>query len=971
MKSISFFIALVLFLNATAQKFSEDSIYLSQRLEPFRKHLDSVSKDIDAARLLLLYQTRYVPKDTFKTFLKDPVQSFHWPHKSNVIPFPFAKYFGDQIIDNDSNNVPFIETEYNLFNKDYLSFLKSEYLKQKKHKEKINILLKYLESLNASYPSKEDWKFSRSNTFIKYKNRIWFHLGQMPVDTTKSDLLADCAETFETIDAVWWRSTIFYLYVESNTLLLKPFSKLYNEKKLTPSTDSAFSIQYLTKHNLTDRLIRNYYGMHQVLSPDLTININNELYPLERKKNRYHENVRWVLKVMSAADSTRKDQLTKIECDFLLKSCFFPDLKKIKFRTNFLYDLGDLIDGYLSHLLTSRIVEMTNQKKFYTYFTLGNILYSLHQDEHALKAYYKAYDIILTNNEILSPEVFEAYFWRVTSVYKRIIWDIDEISKLTTEAKRFCYLYTLAHNRDDYKNVEHEPAIHALTTVNLNRLLYFNNESNRAKDILIKTKKDLLADSIYSELNSYKLLAVYNELIENGWLFLENAESDQEERADSLVIAEYKNPESISPTFYENPLISEELSNFEKIEIDAGWAYDMFELNKEIKRKTDSVNALSTQISYLSKSIKILNDSLKKVDSALQSKSKENERLDSANKRLNAANEILVDSAAKLTDRINSQDERIKNQERAIASNKNTITILGIIAGLLVIAAVVSIISLWKLRKERKRLRLEISYLNQEISDLGEEKLKLTDEVSTLLSQKEANRIRYETELKYENEKVLREYGLKHEIVEVFVNLEGAFNAMVDISNMPPTQKKPLELYKAKLSKLTAFARNYYRALKDDYNTVDSEVQLSEEYTEMAKILRNVNDIVFTDERTIKPKEIVLPPHLINGLTKNAIEKGSIANRVLHIQVCDEMRNSEYVLIIKDDGKGIGQGFDIANLDEHSTGIKGIEAQLKYFNSRSEHLYTIELNNDSFINGASSENISGTIVILTFKPKAA
>lgn len=936
----------------TSQNYSEDSALFSQKLEPFRKHLDSVAQDIDPTELVYLFQKPYSPdtNDILKYNSIEPIIAHTHEHNpwfpyNNISLLP-PGYSSDELIKNDTSQSLFVEIGYPLPNRSDLLWCKSQFEKAHKTSDKIQAMLDYVAHLSRCYPNQNNWRFSESNTMRKY---IWYLSSlfrTLPRDTIKCDLLFKEAEMLADIDMSWFRYEIYQNYVDARTILFAPYWDKLRDERL--KGDTVLYNTYILKNNISTWLLKTYRGLLATLTPDRYSNVNNELYAIEKRKLMYLREMRDILRLAVRIDTNKKQELEEVELLILFQAVSSGPYSRARNIQNLFYDLDNLLASDLNALLLLPNETISEKKQFYLYLSLSVIFSNLRQNKYALKSIYKAYEVMLSANKIIQPDIFEITFYMATTILKKDPALLESYNPFFYDANNFCYFYELMWGSAAYRNATLTQRGVAIRKINRMRVLYFKGQHEYVKNILTNAKRYILNDTISSLANEYDLGFIYEELFTNNWIEPNDAKFAKEKEMDNAMIAGFTNPSSVYSTFDGNSDIAQQYGALMRIENQSEWKYYAANLKDSIavaQKALDQKNALiiikQTEIVRLGKVNSDLTDTInhknKLLDTLTTKISNKNAEIDSLGKRIEG-------SIRRLTE-ITETNKRLKLENATLEKAK--LRLLWAVIALAILA--IGIITLTarkviKLRKQSKHLKTTI----------------------------EANKIAHETDLKYENEKVLREYGLKHEIVEICHNLKTSFTALIDTAAAKTEIiKGSLDLFKVKLEKLAVFANSYYLTLntKNEYNPVDQEVKLSGDYVEIVKIRKNAEDYYFTDARSIKPTGIVLPPHLLNNFTKNAIEKGKVENKPLHIEVSDRVQGEEYMLLISDDGKGIGENFNIYALQEKSTGIRGILAQLEYFNSRDGQQYAIQLDNSSFINRASIENTAGTMVVLRFKPK--
>ncbi len=953
-----FFCQCVTFANC--QLSQVDSIKLSQQLEPYRKLLDSVAKELDAVSLLFLLQTKPKEKDKVKTDINNRSKnSTAWNFGDKEIKdnLPEARYNIAEIIPNDTNNILFIETEYDLPNRQYLIQLKSQYKKLSSKRDKINILLQYINNLNFYYPSESNWKFSKSNTLQKYRKLIESLWWPMPNDTLKSDIFVNYAETLENIDVSFWRTYIYSLYIEAKTILLSPYWKKLKEKNIPSYADTGYYKVFFKNHPFTiQRLITIYQGLYSMLSPENTFNINNELYPFEKKKNGYLSSARGLLLIAASIDKTKISELEDFENNLALTKSYQLITPTTIHSEYILADWKYLLENIFSKLLPLNKETVSENSKMYMYFGLANVFFQLRQYNYALNAYYKSLEIAISINEPIQEELFEMYFYQITSIIKTALVKRSD-DRITFEIPNLCYLYELMSEQRDFKNTHHHPSIHAFKFINHNRKLFLRGMVDSSKKLLIGMKQLLIADTSSSSVNDYTVTLTYKELLENNWLETRHDASGYERTLDSAMTAHYKNQKSgYSLKFDENPDLIDQFNLFETVEINSRWSYQTKELNDEIKNKTSEIDKLNLERIRLFKGNEKLNQEINEKNEILNQATNRNIQLDSANSKLVNRNQQLVKESAALIKTISLQKEEVKFWAG--------LGVGGIIATILTSILVVSFI----VKKKKK----QIDYLNTEIHQLTQQKQTLEEETFNLKSILEANILTHKAELQSANDKILRELTVKHEIVGLITELYNGYeNRFLNIKDAEANFKVELAEFGTRFQNLESFSRHYYKLLRsNEYNSVDDEIELCKKYVEVVKIRRNNFDVILEDLRSIKRNDIVLPHHILNNFSKNSIEKGKVAGKALKIIIEDKFINGEYCLSISDDGRGLPDNFSLNNLPDESTGFKNTLGQIDYYNSNLKLPYTIDFNDQSIINRAEFENISGVSVNLKFKLKA-
>lgn len=373
-------------------------------------------------------------------------------------------------------------------------------------------------------------------------------------------------------------------------------------------------------------------------------------------------------------------------------------------------------------------------------------------------------------------------------------------------------------------------------------------------------------------------------------------------------------------------------------------------LYKEMNNLADEVFITKSTVNKLNSEARSLIRNNKKLKDSVISRNLTLAGIVSKNVSLALDNERLLKDRHGLAQNITDQKTEIDKQKVEIAillSQKKQIK--GWTIGIVVLLAV-GFYALLFLVRDLKKKRQE------------------TKGLKTII---EANEDAHISDLQYQNEKILKEYTLKHEIVGILQNLGASFESFGrDIRDDDLVLKNGFSILKGKLTKLSSFANTYYMSLQnEEYNSIDAEVRLASEYVDFVKIKTNGADIFFVDNRRHKNIGYALPHHSVNSLVKNSIEKGKKPNEPIQITIDDRFEGNTYILEVFDDGVGVGENFDSENIYISGTGIKNLRKQVEFFNTQKNNNCTIELDRGFIRDKKKIDGKHGTVVTLKIKPK--
>lgn len=928
----------------------------SKKLGPYRKHLDSVYNYINATYLLDLYKRKVQKGDT----LEIPKKTIYTTQNRNsnhslieewlyLTPY---KYPFNSIIKMDTNNIGFIEVQYELSNRLTLAKYRNQYHLTTSPKEQIQILLKYVKALNESFPRNPQWNFSKSYTLRKHKDQIKKLFKFLPNNFDKADLLLEYGNTLQAIGLKDQAANMYGIYIEAETILLSPYWKGLEGNH---EQDNYINYKkYITKNNLGNRMVGVLGGIYIALNNISVVNRNNDLYSFSIKKHQAIDNLINIYKILSEKDKSFLKSIDTIEIAVLAAYTTERIDQNAKSAEYVLGDKLYALEGYISKILVDSGKNLIKEHKFFDYYLLGDYFTDLKEYKYALASYYKALEIYLTGNIFFSSEMQEIIYYKLTEILLIYRKHNFESKDLKFEIHNLINLHLLTNNYTNLENMQHLQMYHSIALVNQARFYNLIGYEEDGKYLLMNKKRDLLKDSagILSEDNEELIGLIYKEIFTNNWKLDLSSPFPRERYADSIALLFNSFPSTARSMLNGNEDYIQEFSYLQGFSTNSWWEYQVAEMDESIRAKTAELNIFKGKL-----------DSIKEVarglDVEINEKIAELKRKELLYKQVSKDKDSLVIDTMRLrlnltvlNDEIDEKEGQIKSLEWGIKYSIGALLVL-------VIISIASVVSLIRMKKNKVRLK-------QEINELEKTKDDLSYQVVSLNTTHEANMAASRAELMYKNEHVLRELLVKHEIVGVFDNLVDSFSYISD----KDISKEEALLFEAKLKKLTLFATTYYKSIDvESYRTVDAEVFLAEQYFEFAKTRKNLNEVYFMDKRNHRVEDLLLPPHLINNFTKNALEKGRIEGESFVIEIDDEKVGNMYVLYIKDNGRGIGPDFNVANLSDKSTGIRNVQTQIDYYNLREDQKYTIQFDENSFLDRGFNETETGTIVKLVFIKK--
>lgn len=618
------FFALFISMCSYCQETNDDSIHLAQHLEPFRKHLDSVTKDVNAKKLLSLYKNNFPLNATGKVEANTSSTSIdHFPITQGIRPIKLLspiKYSYAEIIPNDTNNLLFVETEYQLQNRYALEFYKIKFRESKTLKDQIYSCISYISELSRFYPTNEHWKFSKSQTLHKYIYYTTYLIDKLPRDTTKAYLLGDFAYALKNIDKIELQSRILEFYLNAERLLLTPYNNYLKEKKLVE--DSAYFRKYVKQGSIGNALININYHISDLLKPSEGIGLMMELYPFLKKRLFYLERA---LKVFEIQKGTKDlpNNYTRVENEYLSALTYFHLPTESKYYSDIIKDRIYLLENYLSKLISPGRDVLTERRQYNLYYAVGCIFFGQKEYGYALKAFYKAGEIRL--NYIDVPIAIDDISFLI-DIFETILKQKEsgKYFERQHEINDLAKMYQDIINRELPLDKYDSTFFEVFKLLGESSVMVYIGQSHEAENLLVSKKKELFQDTTLAVNHPALFGMLYKGLLHTNWVPDNNAVSEDEREADSLFfLFKKKGTLDVEASYNGDEYVAEKLTSLGAIENNTYWNAKTEELSEEINGKAREIASLNETRNILYERIYNLN--VKVNDLTALSKSLKNE----------------------------------------------------------------------------------------------------------------------------------------------------------------------------------------------------------------------------------------------------------------------------------------------------------------------------------------------------------
>lgn len=912
MKTLIGIVVFVLMTNkAKAQSFHDDSLYIVQLLAPYKIHLKKIARDCDLLTLLSTFSIKSARVKPAQVVWVDPPPTFI-SKQTCTLKLPEVKYSGNEIIEDDGNTIAFQEIQYDLHNRNDMACLKEEYYASQEKPKKIKALINYIVALNHSYPTKDGWTFASSKTINKYLSQINHLFTFLPNDTIKSQLKVELALALNIIDPSIWRNEIYSLYSQAEIILLKPYWKILQNKKVYGSDTSHYKTIF-RELKITDQLYAVLQGMYNALSPELTFNVNNQLYPFKVLKNEFLTGMRNLLMLSSDSSSQKKflelDQMImQLRTDQLLT----PETVNMD---NVIKDIEYVCAEYFVKLLDTT-TKLSSTEQVTSYYGLGVAFSRLGDYETAIIAFYKAIQEGMFNPDIHATPMEEWIFFQLSYMFKSIRKHVPS-SHLLNEVSFVYGLYeSLRYN--NYPADIPQYFFQRITSLNFE---YLKGKEDSVRNIALTLKNEIVQNRDRTTIDMYLLALLYNLLLENNWLKVEDAPTEYVRSKDSLLLYNYISKKPLQVDFDGNKNIAEQYSRFQQIRANAKWEYQTQELKDEIKEKLSQI----TELDYEKDRIEAINNSLqtsiaiseaqllglKIANDTLQTK---NETLQAGNKKLNDQNKIIREQADSLKNHILD----LQNQASTLVARNKWLTALSII---LLVGVLILIYNSVRLIKIRNQKRKEIALLNKQIVSLEETAVRIDKE-------NKENNYKLKAENAQTELRLLTSLAVDHDIDGFIKNLPQFFSEFIGVNRT---------YYIDMLNKFVA----YHTLMKNDVTNLNSnvaeEIELARNSLQLYLFMaerKNEFQIETSISKKFTWEGIMIPKTSISTFIANSIKHGSIGMTKIKIQIkVSEILNG-YQFTVDDDGNGF-KNLDL-ELHDPYRGINLAKKQFDNFNSVNE-----------------------------------
>lgn len=936
--------------NSNGQLLNEDSLHLSKHLEPFRKHLDSVTSGITAKHLLNIYKSNFsknVQIHPKKELTQDGENNANGGKGFKSKKNWGTKYSYEEIIPNDTNHILFIETEYDLPNRIELENLKTKYSESKTLKDRINVCINYISELSMFYPSRSDWKFSRSLTLNRYINHTAYLIERLPKDTTKSFMLGKFGYCLQQIDRIELQSYILQLYLKAEQILIGPYKIYLKENDL--SDDSAYFRRYINQGSLGNALININYFISDLLEPEEKFDLKNELYPFLKKRLFYLQRALKTFEIQNGKNHMSNDY-TIAEEKYLMALTSFMAFDKSKYYSNILYDRILLLKDYISKIVFPRDDSLTKKREYNLYYSLGYIFIGQKEYNYALKAFYKAAEIRLNFSSVpMTIRDVPIY----VDIFETIQKDKSNRSSEQEEAMADAVnLYLSIINSEHAENKYDTSIFDFFKLLGQSSLMIYNDQLEKAEILLRSKKRELFHDTLYINSNPEIVGFLYRLLLNTNWAPNKvGIISDVEREADSIMYLIKKHGSLDVETSYNgDEYVAEKLSNLEGIESYSKWYAEAEDLKEEIRKKTmeiaslkivrdnlntrisklslsvesltKEINGLNKSLTYKKKEAGVLNDSIRKKNITLSTISKQNILLEANRKSAT----LKIDSLNKLASTFQGRIENLNSIKG---------TLIGIISFLALILFSILII----IRKKTSRIKA----LNKDI--VSKEKEAEEKDLGKKLTE----------------QKLLNDIALSHDLLTQIEHIPEFIRGL----------QSNLSTYPSDLEESIKYAEdvNYYFesnfGLRGQLlNKLGEEIQMAKTYSRIWEKIQGKKNFVKINSKSI-PEDLLesveVPKHNIVSFISNAFRHGALGKEEIIINIKCERKDGGVSLFIEDNGVGVSN----LHLDpkRENRGLGLVMKQIDNYNSVTSHPYKIDFNLHNIQNIIENGKIKGARVI--------
>ncbi len=942
LRLIFLFICSCILLSAKSQTSNEDSLHLSKHLEPFRKHLDSITKGVNTGHLLTLYSKNFPKGDASGN--KQLMQYEDSANKkvNSTKKLPPYKYSFNQIIPNDTNHILFGETEYDLPNRRELLELKSKYIEAKSLKDQINACINYISELNRFYPSTDNWKFSKSATLNRYINFTDYLIEKLPKDTTKAYILGNFGYALSKIDRIYWQQYILPLYLKAQQILISPYNNYL--KKNNIGDDSAYFRKYVNEGSIGNALINIDIFISDLLAPDEKVDLKNELYPFLKKRLFYLQRSFKTLEIQKGRNSMSVEY-TNLENRYLKALTSFKVSNNSKYYSSILYDRIIALKDYISKLFFPRNDSLSKKREYNLYYSLGYIFLSQKEYDYALKAYYKAAEIRL--NFTSAPITLDD-----APIYIDIMEAIqNDIKNRSKEGGQIMAdvvnLYNNILDSELPLDKNDSTIISVLKLLGKSSLLTYNGQPDRAQSMLLEKKRELFRDTADIKFSTETLGVIYRGLLATKWKpDKKNYISDDEREADSIIYLVSVDSLNIEPSYNGDEYLAEKLSNLQTIENNSTWYTKTEELSEEINQKTSEITSLNNVRETLNRTISSLNEAGEKLKGEIRALNRDllikKKEAIALNDSISLKNIVLSSiSTQNLELSKNSIDLEKKNsslidKNLSLANENNTFLKrngnLRKVRNVLIVSAFALLFAVALLSRTLRKKRIENRDLDIEI----------------LNKKREAEESNLDKKLA--EQKLLDDTALGHDFMELIDHVPYSIEQIEKDFPEINTKSKSFTLAKEYSLKI----RDYFKAnfsLKEELvNSVEKEIMLAQEYCTLLQMIYKFDGTVDFNHFGVSPEllSIQIPKHNIVNFVSNAYKHGRSNNEKTTIDLNAVKTPKGYIIRINDDGGG----FENLDLEKKKAtrGIKLVLRQISNYNAIKDNRYSIEFGLEDIAN---------------------
>ncbi len=208
-------------------------------------------------------------------------------------------------------------------------------------------------------------------------------------------------------------------------------------------------------------------------------------------------------------------------------------------------------------------------------------------------------------------------------------------------------------------------------------------------------------------------------------------------------------------------------------------------------------------------------------------------------------------------------------------------------------------------------------------------------------------------------DKLLAEYEMK--ALHAQMNPHFIFNCLNSIQEMIlNNENQQASHYLSKFAQLIRITLN--NSLKP-FITLQNTTDYLHRYLVMEQLRTSQFTYSIEVDEELQPKEIMLPPMLIQPFIENAIWHGASPGREIQLHIRFLRENHQLICIVEDNGIGIQASLKkkVSQLSDHSVGIDNIRQRIQLLNEKYDLHSSITIEDKSDL---VPQNGTGTVVTL-------